>query len=367
MIDALVTNAAFFGGIFSILIAIGQLVVAYRRLENINLAILFTCVGIILMQFGFILNNMVFKNPTILSFHVTFLYLVGPLLFYAYYLVVRFEDSLPCSRLLYLVPALLALVLDILFIIQPEAYKIMVITSIFSKDMTSLIMVIRLIILGAAVQASLYLGLLLKNILIFWKLRDYTVITTITLVYIIISSVSLVLIAAAFITGSLVILQVSVVFITLLLMGTYLVGQRHPEFLQVLIKEARKKRYERSLLDGFATEELCSKLQQLMDSEKVYTYDNITLKQLADELELTSHQLSQLLNEKLNMNFNTFVNQFRIRDAKLMLVNEPDRSVLSIAYAVGFNSKSSFYDAFSRFTGKTPQKYRKDYNSGRKL
>src|SRR6056297_2055532 len=367
MIDAVVTFAAFFGGMLSFLIAVGQLVVTYRRLENINLAVLFTCVGLILMQYGFVLSDIVFQLPGIMSFHLTFLYLVGPLLFYAYYLVVRFEDSLPLSKLLYLVPAMAAVILDILFILQPVSYKTMVMSGLFSGNMSTPIAIIRIIFLGAAVQASLYLGLLLKNILTFWKFRDYTFITTITLIYIVISSISLILIAAAFTTGSVTVLQVSVVFITLLLMGTYLVGQRHPEFLQILIKEARKKRYERSLLKGYATDELCSRLQQLMDSERVYAYEDITLKQLADELSLTSHQLSQLLNETLNMNFNTFVKQFRIRDAKLMLINEPGRSVLSIAYAGGFNSKASFYDAFSRFTGKTPQKYRKDYNSGRKL
>ena len=43
------------------------------------------------------------------------------------------------------------------------------------------------------------------------------------------------------------------------------------------------------------------------------------------------------------------------------LVRDPERSVISVAYEVGFNSKSSFYDAFSRYTGVTPQTYRKKF------
>jgi len=54
------------------------------------------------------------------------------------------------------------------------------------------------------------------------------------------------------------------------------------------------------------------------------------------------------------------INQYRIKEAKKMLIEESERSVLSIAYAVGFNSKSSFYEAFSRFTGKTPVQYRRE-------
>ena len=66
-----------------------------------------------------------------------------------------------------------------------------------------------------------------------------------------------------------------------------------------------------------------------------------------------------MINERLNMNFNTFINQYRIDEAQKLLIRDPERSVISVAYDVGFNSKSSFYDAFSRYTGVTPQAYRK--------
>ena len=75
---------------------------------------------------------------------------------------------------------------------------------------------------------------------------------------------------------------------------------------------------------------------------------------------MTAHQLSQLLNEKLNVNFYTFINKYRIQEARRILTEEPDKSIIAIAYDVGFNSKSSFYEAFSKFTGKTPYRYRKD-------
>ncbi len=83
-------------------------------------------------------------------------------------------------------------------------------------------------------------------------------------------------------------------------------------------------------------------------------------------MELTQHQLSQLLNEKLNTNFNGFINSFRIDRARELLVSEPDAPVLNIAFAVGFNSKWAFYDAFTRFTGKSPVAYRRENQSLRR-
>ena len=96
-----------------------------------------------------------------------------------------------------------------------------------------------------------------------------------------------------------------------------------------------------------------------MDEERLYTDDQLTLRDLADELSISPHQLSQLLNERLDTNFSNFVNQFRIRDARDMLLNQPEKTVLAVSLEVGFNSKSAFYEAFSRFTGMSPQAFRK--------
>jgi AraC-like DNA-binding protein len=60
------------------------------------------------------------------------------------------------------------------------------------------------------------------------------------------------------------------------------------------------------------------------------------------------------------MNFNTFVNTYRVEEVKRLLVDYPEKTVLQIAHEAGFNSKSSFYDSFTRFTGLTPVEYRKN-------
>ena len=70
------------------------------------------------------------------------------------------------------------------------------------------------------------------------------------------------------------------------------------------------------------------------------------------------NHLSQTLNETLNENFFDHVNGWRVRDADFEQLTTTDQSILTIAYAVGFNSRSQFYKAFKRETGMTPTELR---------
>ena len=99
--------------------------------------------------------------------------------------------------------------------------------------------------------------------------------------------------------------------------------------------------------------------QNIMKEIRPYLDEECSLQQIAEDLEITPHQLSQLINEHLGVNFNAYINRFRIDAACKMLLEEKNRSVLSIAYAIGFNSKSSFYEAFSKNMGLTPKDFRK--------
>jgi YesN/AraC family two-component response regulator len=102
------------------------------------------------------------------------------------------------------------------------------------------------------------------------------------------------------------------------------------------------------------------KLDQMMAVDKVFCDEDLTLGSLADEIEISPYQLSQILNERLNKNFNTYINEYRIREAGMLLIDEPDRTITSISYAVGFNTLSSFYNSFSKIHNSSPATYRKN-------
>lgn len=140
----------------------------------------------------------------------------------------------------------------------------------------------------------------------------------------------------------------------------YLIGHKRPAFFQTLqeVAQATRQKYARSLLSTVNRSALQESLLQLMEREQLYRDEKLSLADLADELALSTHQVSELINQEMGKNFSAFVNDYRIREACELLRKEPERSTLDIAFAVGFGTKSSFHRAFQKHTGKTPSEYR---------
>lgn len=104
------------------------------------------------------------------------------------------------------------------------------------------------------------------------------------------------------------------------------------------------------------------KIKIYLSSEKSFKNPQLNLASLANELHFSQRKLSNLINEKANLNFNKFINQYRIEEAKALLVDEnyTHLNMLGIAYEVGFNSKATFYAVFKQMTGTTPNKFQKE-------
>ncbi len=125
------------------------------------------------------------------------------------------------------------------------------------------------------------------------------------------------------------------------------------------VSEAAQASYASSTLKKVDSKALALKLQQLMEVEKLFTNENLSLSNLAEQMQLSGHQLSELINTYFEKSFSQFVREYRINAAKEMLIDEPKASVLSIGLSVGFSSQSNFYTAFSDIVGMPPGSYRK--------
>lgn len=104
------------------------------------------------------------------------------------------------------------------------------------------------------------------------------------------------------------------------------------------------------------------KLEQLMQNDKIFLNSNISLSELSTLLGTNTSYLSQYLNENLNTNFNDFINAERVNEACRIMTHEgvANKSLDQIAEEVGFNSRSTFYSAFKKFTGITPAYFMKN-------
>ncbi|MEE2025954.1 helix-turn-helix domain-containing protein [Alkalimonas mucilaginosa] len=123
------------------------------------------------------------------------------------------------------------------------------------------------------------------------------------------------------------------------------------------VKPAGADKYQRSALGEAQTERIANKLQQAVYQQQLYLDPALTLYKLAEQLGVSPQYLSQTLNQRLQQSFYDYINEARVAAARQLLQHSQD-SVLSIAMAVGFNARSSFYKAFKASTGLTPAQYR---------
>ncbi|WP_281556193.1 helix-turn-helix transcriptional regulator [Thalassomonas sp. RHCl1] len=105
-------------------------------------------------------------------------------------------------------------------------------------------------------------------------------------------------------------------------------------------------------------EQIADKLKTVMSKEALFLEDELSLKRLSEAVSVSENYISETLSQFLNTNFFQFVNSYRIEQAKSLLVST-DKTVSTIVFEVGFNSKSTFNAAFKKAAGVTPSAYRK--------
>lgn len=126
-----------------------------------------------------------------------------------------------------------------------------------------------------------------------------------------------------------------------------------------LIEIKNSHKYSRSQLSHEENQTMLDNLLELMNSEKMYLNNQLTIEEVAKKLGTNRTYLSQIINEKFNANFNNFINKYRVKEAQQMLLMDSNKAftIESIANAAGFHSKSSFNTAFKKFTGLTPSDF----------
>ena len=103
----------------------------------------------------------------------------------------------------------------------------------------------------------------------------------------------------------------------------------------------------------------CQQLITFMEADKMYLNPAIKLDLVANKLFVPERVVSSLLNQHIGKNFNDFVNEYRVNEAKKKLADASLRqfTIAAIAFDSGFNSLPTFQRCFKQFTGVTPSQY----------
>lgn len=120
-----------------------------------------------------------------------------------------------------------------------------------------------------------------------------------------------------------------------------------------------KPRYIKSGLKEEQAKEIKQQLEKIISERKLFLDENMSLPKLAGVLNIHPNYLSQVINEKFQMNFYDFINLYRIEEFKRIVVIEKNKNktFFALAFDCGFNSKASFNNSFKKLTGITPSEF----------
>ena len=146
-----------------------------------------------------------------------------------------------------------------------------------------------------------------------------------------------------------------------ILYGTYWSAQKNVSKPKVKSVDTGKYGW---LPSGTDITEYCSRLEHYMDSEKPFLKQRISLSHIANETSIPAHLLSNILNKHYGKSFSDFNNEYRINHILNRIqqdANWDQFTMEGIALEAGFSSRTSFYTAFKKLTGKSPGIYLADY------
>jgi AraC-like DNA-binding protein len=125
------------------------------------------------------------------------------------------------------------------------------------------------------------------------------------------------------------------------------------EVIEIVNEQVEKKEDEGLLA------EWKPKILSLLQNERVYEDPELSLTQMAKQLKTNPSILSKTINQGFQLNFNDFINNYRIEAVKekLQAGEQKTQTLLGIAYDCGFNSKATFNRAFKKVTGTSPKEW----------
>ena len=343
----LAAYVSIFGGVFALIMAGAQLFVIRSDRRNKILAALWFCVAYWLGAAGaweLLPDNILYRNILYITGDLCYA-LTGPL-FYLYFFRSIFGDGALTSldKWLFLPPCLAFIGYLTPLLIEHELIN--------SADYEYLPV---LIVSAYIASGSMILPLMLTSIKVFKLSRNLkNSARTFSKAVLLITCPGLCL-AIIEVPAKINLGGIAAILVVLI----FWIGNRYPHLLQLIRQEAKRERYEKSRLAALDNSVLLNRLDELMENERLYLQEDLKLNDLARRLGIKEYQLSELINTRLNKNFALFLNEYRVREAKRLLKENPEQNILSIGLRVGFNSNSAFYNAFRSLEGLSPGEFRK--------
>jgi len=132
------------------------------------------------------------------------------------------------------------------------------------------------------------------------------------------------------------------------------------EFSESEKTETQKVQTREAVISDNKMQQIADKLSSVMAEKELFRDEDLSLNSLSTTVSVSENYISETLSQFMKINFFQFVNSYRVEEAKKLLMNS-DMLVSTIAYEVGFKSKSTFNSAFKKIVGATPTVYKNSH------
>lgn len=306
-------------------------------------------------------TNLNYKEPNVLYMSAAFSYLYGPLIYF-YFKRITSNYKFLWRDMLHLLPTFLVIVLLFPIYLLPESEKLNIMLEVGSFDRLPYLYGV---VLTKAMSLAIYGYLLFEMYRQNVEHREYprevqrwlNILVSLVIAYV-----------ASYVIYGLTISEVIprsdfLYHLQIILMASMVLYIGYASYLKPSLLagpfQRKQEKYTKSGLTESYSQELKSCLLQLMEEEKIYLNNDISLDELAERMQTTRHNASQVINEHFGLNFFELINKYRIQDAVALLENDRRLNIIDVAYQVGFNNKVTFNKSFKKFLAKTPTQFLK--------
>lgn len=370
-VDSIISTALLLGSIQGLILAVFIFLKKKNYLANKYLAISIAFLSFsLLANFGE-LNEWHLSYPHLIGVQNVFIFVFMPMLYFYVLLTTQKVKELSKIHLLHLLPLVLYLLLEMPFLLQPAAIKLLQsgtstdsIGSILKESILNLYpLVYSILMLACVLQYSNRIKSLYaefgKATLRWLKTLIYSLHSAIVASIVVLFLKILITDLPTFISF----ITAIIIVVLIYLIGYFALQQPKIFNLELWKFEKKQKQQEKSqdtpisILDDYLR-----KLLLFMDQEKPFTNPDLTIKDLAEKLSIPVYILSKIINEKLSQNYFSFINQYRIDHIKEELKKDDNAAeqIMILAYNSGFKSKSTFNSYFKKHTGLSPTQFRKE-------
>ncbi|PKA82176.1 AraC family transcriptional regulator [Ulvibacter sp. MAR_2010_11] len=339
------------------------------RIGNLLISLFILFHSLFILHLSLYVINYQYHLPHTLFISTTFSFLYGPLLYF-YFKRINFNYKFKVWDALHLVPSIMLLIYIMPYYLMSANEKFNV---IFDKEgflLPGAYTIIIVKIISLAVYAFLIFKMYRQNVnnqkavehreeeknKILWQRNMMSINVMYLFSYIVYAGIITRVITIPWLIHLQIMVMVLVVFYV-----AY-ISHEQPEIFKGIVKLMDPTdlfKYKKSGLTPSFSHDLREKLVYLLEEEKIYRLNSINLDMLAEKMDTTRHNASQVINEHFGLNFFELINHYRITEASEILKNQTDKkmSIIEVAYEVGFNNKVTFNKSFKKFHSVTPSQY----------